>query len=393
MKKIVFIVLILSIALILWYFMGGVPGENGPGGRYGQAVAIEAGSIQRMDISNVKVFTGSLQARSRFVVAPKVPGRLEKLYVNMGDIVNRGQLIAKLDSQEYEQNVEQARAELMVAEANVAESESALDVAKRELERITVLREKKIASESELDESYANYRARDAKHRVTMAQVRQREAALRAAQVRLSFTQIRASWENGGEKRVIGEKYVDEGAMLRANDPIVSVLDIDYLTALINITEKDYSSVRIGQPVILTSDAYGKMKYEGRVIRMAPALRENSRTADVEIEVANPGHDLKPGMFIRAAIELEKHDNALVVPFPALTARDDKQGVFLIDREEMKVSFVAVETGIVTSEWAEIIKPSIDGYVVTLGNHLLDDGSNVILQNGPSETDMGKDQR
>ncbi len=388
-KRIIIIAGLFVVILVLWQVIRkATMDQGGPGNGGHVAIAVETGPVLRGDISNLKLFTGSLQARSEFIVAPKVSGRLEKLYVNMGDAVRRGQMIAKLDSQEYEQNVEQARAELKVAEANLAESMSALDVAERELERIRVLRDKKIASESEMDEANASYQARYAEYRVAMAQVEQREAALRAAEVRLSFTQITASWENGSNTRVIGKKFLDEGTMLRANDSIVTILDIDNLIAVINITEKDYTMIKVGQQVIITSDAYPGKDFKGKIVRMSPALSRTSRTASVEIEVPNHDRILKPGMFIRAEVELEKHQNALLVPYAAIIKRDALQGVFLIDKDGEKADFIAVETGIVTSDHAEIIKPEIEGYVVTLGHHLLDDGSEVIIQDNAEQEEI-----
>ena len=378
-KKIIMAVVLVFAGLFGWRVYGRIVKARHTGGPSQAGVAVEVTPVVKSTIRDVKQFTGSLQPHSQFIVAPKVAGRLEKIFVDMGDSVKRGQLIAELDSQEYVQEVEQARAELEVARASVAESMSALDVAKREFERIRVLRDKKIASESELDQAEASYKVNDARLKVAGAQVEQKQAALKAAEVRLSFTQIRASWEDGSGTRVVGEKYVDEGTMLRANDSIVSILDIDSIKAKIYVAEEDYSMVHTGQSVVLTTDAYAGREFTGTIVRMAPALKESSRAADIEVAISNPKHLLKPGMFVRAEIEMARREGVTVVPFAALVKRDEKQGVFLLNRGEMKVSFVPVKTGIVTADLAEIVQPAIEGYVVTLGQHLLDDGSSVVL--------------
>ena len=306
-------------------------------------------------------------------------GRLEKLLVNIGDRVKRGQLIAVLDDEEYAQQVEQARAELEVTKANLIEKRSSLDVSRREFKRAQALRQKKIASESELDAAQAQYKAQDAKYKVALAQVTQKEAALKAAQVRLSYTQIKASWEDGGETRVAGEKFVDEGAMLKANAPIVSILDIHSLTAVIHVIERDYSKVRVGQKVVVTTDAFPGSTFTGKIVRIAPLLKETSRQARVEIEVPNRDRLLKPGMFIRAHIEFARHDNTTVVPVAALTKRNNQQGVFLVDTQNMKAHFIPVTLGIVNGKSAEVVKPTLSGSIVTLGHHLLEDGSAITL--------------
>jgi RND family efflux transporter MFP subunit len=382
MKKIVLVVVVLLAGLSGWRVYRSVTRTaGGPGGgKPMQAVvAVEVFPVQKGSIRDVKQFAGSLLPRSSFVVAPKVAGRLEKISVDMGDGVKNGQMVAVLDSQEYVQSVEQARAAMDVSEANLTESKSSLEVTQKEFERIKVLREKKIASVSELDKVESNYKTSEARYRVSLAQVEQAEAALKAAEVRLSYTRIKASWEGGDDRRVVGERYVDEGTMLRANDPIISVLDIDYLKAVIDITEEDYSRVHIGQSVVLSTDAYTDRKFTGKIVRMSPELKETSRTASVEVVVSNTSHMLKPGMFVRAEVELARHDGVTIVPYSSLTKREGKEGVFLLAQEEMKVHFIPVETGIVTTEMVEVVSPPLEGYVVTLGQHLVDDGTTVVL--------------
>ncbi len=390
MKKTLLIIFILALAglggLRAVLKTGKTP-DAPRGAPPGRGVAVESAPVQKGEMLNVKKFSGSLAPRSRFVVASKASGRLEKLFVDMGDSIENGGLAALLDDREYAQNVEQARAELEVAGANVAEAESSRGLAEREFERVTALYDKKIASESELERAEAAYKVSEARLMVARAQVRQREAALEAAEVRLSFTRIRPSWDGGGQNRIVGERYVDEGAMLNANDPIVSVLDIDCLTAVIHVTEMDYFKMHPGRQVLIFSDALPGRTFTGKVVRVSPELRESTRTARVEVEVPNPGHLLKPGMFIRAEVELARHEQATFVPLSALVTRGGKQGVFLLDMEDMKAFFVQVETGIVTRDSAEILKPALEGRVVTLGQHLLIDGSSVILPGTGAEPD------
>jgi len=382
LKKVFLIVVVLIIsALFAWMVYQRAVGSSGrpPDRRQTNAVAVEVVQVKKATIRDVAQFTGSLIPDSYFVVAPKVGGRLEKLFVDMGDTVESGHEIALLDDEEYKQQVEQARAELEVAKAKVLESQSNLDVAKREFERMKSLRQKKIASESELDAATARHEAQAADYKVTLAQVAQREAALRAAKVRLSYTKITASWENGDDRRVVGERFVDQGAMLKANDPIVSVLDTHPLTAVIHVIERDYSKISIGQRATATTDAFPEQFFTGRVVRIAPLLKETSREAQVEIEIPNREWTLKPGMFVRVAIEFSRHDDTTVVPVSALVKREGKQGVFIADRQAMEAHFLPVEVGIISGDLAEILAPPLSEWVVTLGHHLLRDGSSILI--------------
>ncbi len=342
-------------------------------------VAVKTAPVRKMTLKDIGFFTGSLYPKSQFIVAPKIAGRLEKLLVKIGDPVKKDQLIAVLENEEYFQQMDQAKAELEVARANFQESRSSLQIAERELERAKTLRQKKIASESELDSAQAQFAAQDAKYKVAAAQVAQKEAALKAAQVRLAYTQIRASWEDGDDTRVVGERFVDGGAMLAPNSSIVSVLDIRSLTGVIYVIERDYSKVRIGQPASVSTDAFPGKTFLGRVVRVAPILKETSREARVEIEVPNPDCMLKPGMFIRVEIEFSEVNEATVVPVSAVAKRNGQQGVFQVDLKEMTAHFVPVDLGIVDNEQAQILTPPLSGEVVILGHHLLEESSSIIL--------------
>jgi RND family efflux transporter MFP subunit len=167
--------------------------------------------------------------------------------------------------------------------------------------------------------------------------------------------------------------------MLKANDPIVSILEIQALTGVIHVIERDYSEVRVGQEAVVTTDAFPDTTFTGKVVRVAPLLKETSRQARVEIEVPNRKELLKPGMFIRAQIQFARHDDATVVPLTALTTRKGQRGVFLADDQNMKARFVPVTVGIINADLAEVLKPSLSGSVVTLGHHLLEDGASITL--------------
>jgi RND family efflux transporter MFP subunit len=382
MKRLILILLALALAAGVAWRLHSVLSKAPEGRRRGgsRAVAVALEPVRRQTVRDVGEFTGTLQAESRFVIAPKVPGRLEKLMVNIGDTVARGDLVAVVESEEYEQQVAQARAELEVSRANLAESRSALNVSKREFDRARELREQKVASEAELDEAEARYSAAQAKHEVAEAQIRQKEAALKTAEVRLGYTRIHAAWEDADERRVIAERFVDEGALLKVNDPIVSVVDLSRVIAVVHVIERDFPDIRLGQSVTIRTDAYGDRRFSGTIVRRAPILREESRQARVEIEIPNPDRLLAPGMFVRAEIEFAEHKDATVVPVAALVRRNSDRGVFLADMTEKKVRFVPTEVGVIDGAVAEVLKPAeLDGLVVALGHHLLEDGGAIIV--------------
>lgn len=374
------VVVAVMIIVIIWQLFQRMPGQaEGSPTRTSVPVAVEVEPVRKGTIRDIGVYTGTLLPESQFTVAPKVAGRLEKILVDIGDEVQRGQLIAMLDDDEFVQQVDQARAELDVARANIEESSSELGLRQRELERVRILREKKIISQSELDAAEAQYAAALARQKVAEAQATQKEAVLKAAQVRLGYTRIRASWEDGTRSRVVGERFVDEGAMLAANAPIASVVDIDTLKAVIHVIERDYPRIRTGQKAFITTDAHPGRTFTGTIARIAPVLKEAARQARVEIDVDNVERVLTPGMFVRVQIQFEQRENAVVVPVKALARNNGSRSVFLVDRDLLKVRLVPVEIGIIEGDMAEVISPDLEGFVVTVGQHLLQDGSEIIL--------------
>jgi len=382
MKKFLLVLLVLAIvAMAGWQLYSRITGsdiEKKPG-RPAVSVAVETKSIYKDSIRDIGAFSGSLEPKSKFAVAPKVAGWLKELLVDVGDMVDRNQIIAVLDDGEFAQQVEQARAELQVAAANAANYASDLDIAKREYERAKALREKQIASASELDVSEAAFNASQTRHKVSLAQVTQKEAALKTALVRLSYTKVQAFWEEGDQIRVVGERFVDEGELLQINQSIVSILENNPLTAVVYVIERDYPKVTIGQQAIISTDAYPGRTFTGSITRIAPLLKESSRQARLEIEVPNSDLTLKPGMFVRAKVEFARHESATLIPLPALVRRDDKEGIFIADTQNLKARFVPVTTGIINGEIVEITDPEISGLVITMGNHLLEDGSDITL--------------
>jgi RND family efflux transporter MFP subunit len=379
-KKYIIVAVAAVVVLIGWQISQKILHSTKPAvRRQNISVAVEVTPVKKATIREVGSYAGTLLPESQFIVAPKITGKLEKIYVNIGDEVKQGQLIALIDDDESVQQVDQARAELDVAKANTEENRSALNLARREFERAKALREKKIVSESELDAAEAQYKAALAKQKVAVAQVAQKKSELKTAQVRLDYTRIRASWQNGNQPRVVSERYVDEGSMLTANAPIASIIDIRTLKAVIHVIERDYPRVKAGQDAVITTDAYPDKIFTGTIERIAPILKEAARQARVEINVPNPDKLLKPGMFVRVRIEFDRHDNATVVPVNALIKSNGLRNIYLADTEKMRAKLIPVEVGIISGDTAEIVKPAISGLVITVGQHLLEDGSTIIL--------------
>ena len=381
MKKLALVIIFVAIgAGIAWRLLNPAQG-NGRGGKPDKsaAVTVVAAPIRTGTIRDARLFTGTLQPRARYVIAPKIAGRVETLSVNIGDAVAPEQAIATLDDEEYVQNVAQARAALAVAEATVEQQSTARTLAEREMQRARTLRDKLIASEAEWDTAEAEFKAKEAQYKVAIAQRDEKKSALKAAEVRLSYARIIMPTDPEKGNWFVEDRFVDVGAMLAANTPIVSVVDLASVTAVINVIERDYPTMKPGLAVSIITDAFPNDIFSGTITRVAPALKEASRQARVEIEIPNTRHLLRPGMFIRAEIEFARHDGARIVPRAALVKQNGQDHIFRLDAAGAKALKTPVVTGILTAEDAEVLEPTVDGMVITLGQHLVSDGAAVAV--------------
>ena len=394
-KTVLLFVSALAVLLFGWQVITRIiKASAGGGGPRGPApVAVEIQPVGQSTIQNIGNFTGTVIPKSQYVLSPKISGKLTRLYVNIGDRVSRGQLVAQLDDEEYQQQAIQAEADLQVTKANLEESRSSMEVGERELERVKQLHARGISADSELDAAKGTFASQEARFKVAQAQVANKEAAYNAAQLRLSYTRIRATWEGGGGYRVVGERFVDEGALLAVNTPVISILEIDPLIAVIHVSDKDYFKVKVGQSARITTDAVAGETVEGRIARIAPLLQETSREARIEIEFNNPSQVFKPGMFINSSIEFESHSDATVVPVSSIVTRNDREGVFIADVVNKKALFVPVTVGIISGDMAEILEPNpLEGQIIVLGQHLLVPDSPILIT-GDGQEDALPDEK
>jgi RND family efflux transporter MFP subunit len=381
-KKLIMTVLAIGLtAGLLWLVYGRLQQQPSAGRRSGPSgpVPVDVAPIERGAIELHRTFSGTLEAAAQFVVAPKVSGRVERLFVDLADTVTQGQVVAELDNAEYIQAVAQARADLAVARANLANAVSELETAGREFKRTQSLRGRGIASDSEFDAARADQQAKQAQRQVARAELEKATAALETANIRLGYTQVTAGWSGSDERRIVAERYLDEGQTVAANAPLMRIVDLDPIKGVFYVTEKDYAKLALAQPVVLTTDAYPDERFSGKIDRIAPVFRQNTRQARVEVTVSNSLQRLKPGMFMRAEVVMGRAESATIVPEQALTTRDDRTGVFVVDPKGTSVSWRPVKIFIRDADRVQVEGEGLSGRVVTIGQQFLDDGSAVTI--------------
>ena len=336
---------------------------------------VELAAVSRGTIHLRLIFTGTLEARAEFVVAPKVGGRIRSLDVNLSDSVKKGQLIAEMDDEEAFQAVLQAKADLAVAEATQIQTESDLTIAIREFERAARLRKKGIALDSQYDSAMASLQVKQSLVAVAKAKGMRANSLLEAVHIRLGYTRVTADWPGNDENRLVAQRYVDAGQTVSATPPLVLISKLEPITGIVHATEKDYASLSPGLSVTLTTDAYPKDIFQGRVDRISPVFNQTTRQARIELAITNPHIKFKPGMFIRATVDVKSIPNVTLVPEMAITSQKDQTGVFLVKETGLTVSWCPVTTGITDEGLVLVQEEGLSGRVVILGQHLLNHGS------------------
>ena len=223
MKKVLIGVAIIFALVFIWriVFLIKGPAESS---RMAERppVPVEVAKISIQPIQDIREYTGTVYPLYRYIVAPKVTGRVIEIRKRIGDRVEKGEVIARIDDAEYQQALIESEANLKIAQASLAEAKSQSELAKQELGRVQSLQEKGITSPSELDAAQTNYAAQESRLKLAQAQVEQREASLKSSKIRLSYTVLKAT-----EPGFIGERFIDEGGLLAPNSPVVSVIGID----------------------------------------------------------------------------------------------------------------------------------------------------------------------
>jgi RND family efflux transporter MFP subunit len=220
---------------------------------------------------------------------------------------------------------------------------------------------------------------------VAASEITRAKAALRGAEVRQGYTQVIVDWADGAQVRVVASRHVDDGTMVAANTPLLSIVGLDPLVVAVYVTEQDYAQLRTGLPVVLVTDAYPGQEFAGHVARIAPVFAQESRQARVELEVANPDGRLRPGMFVRVRVVLARLEDATIVPRDALVTHADGQAVFVVSADGTTARLQPVTVGVSEGERVQVQGVDAPARVITLGQSLLHDGAAIVLPEPPAD--------
>lgn len=337
-----------------------------------KAVPVHVERVKLDDLRREVTLSGHIECEREAKVVSKVVGRLEVLKVAECDVVKRGDVIAVVDHDALDAQVERDRAALAVAEAGLYQARVALEVSAREKTRMENLLKGGAANERAADKARAAHALAEAAKALADAGVRQAEAELRQAEVDAEEATIKAPFDG-----VVCQKLLDVGNLVGPQAPIVSIVAVQTVRAFVDVSETYIRHVTPGETAVeVATDAYPGSKFSGSVHRIHTRLDRRTRTAKVEVKVPNEDRLLKPGMFARVTLVIEERRGVPVVPAPALVREGDRSYVFVLS------SNVAQKRRVKLGMWAGAKVEVCEGLktgdrLVVRGQHDLVDGTQV----------------
>jgi len=321
---------------------------------------LQTEAVTRRDIASSVQATGVVRARigAEVKVGARISGRVEKLFANIGDVVKKGQLIARLEQQDLEAKVNEARMNLKVVEAN-------LELSQKNFQRMQALYTKGYVAKDVTDVAERDYKA-------AIAQANQVKETIRYNETQMSYANIYAPISG-----VIASVTTQQGETVSASSlnvpTFVTIVDLNRLEIYAYVDETDIGKIKPGLNASFTVDSFPDKDFKGRVSAIYPkaTLQDNVVYYITVIAIENPvgayNHTplLKPDMTVNATILLNKRGNVLAVPNKAIKREGGKKVVTVI--ENGKPVQKAVKTGWKDSSYTEIIEGLKEGDKVVTG--------------------------
>ena len=311
------------------------------------ATLVKIESPKREDIEYTVKLTGDMQPIQQANIYSKVGGNLEKEFVNIGDNVREGQLLALIDTTLLAQQVEQTQATYINDSLQYVRTQK--------------LYEDTLAAEIDLENAQTAFK---------VAQANYNNAA-----TQLEYAHITAPFSG-----YITQRFFDPGALINPDNSILfDLMSIDKMKIMVNVLEKDVPLVSDKTHASIIVDAYPGKEFQGSVSRMSEALDLTTRTMAVEIDIQNSEHFLKPGMYGNATLILADHPNALTVPTNAIL--NDTTGNFVFAFDGNVAHRKDIKIGGEQNARTEIVSGLADtDTIIITGQQFLKDGAAVNIQ-------------
>ena len=350
MKRLNTLTLLIAILLVVFSSCTDAAKEEGENAEKAAAKEmVRVIPLEEQEIARSIEIASTLEAFNEVHLAPTTPGRIEKITVEIGDKVNKGQTLIQMDDAQLNQSKIQMN--------NLKTDFSRLDTLKK-VGSIAKQQYDQMAAQYEISQQNVDYLARN--------------------------TTITAPFSG-----VISGKYFEDGELYSGSPvatlgkaAIVSLIQIDKLKTLVSISERYFPIIKKGMVAKVNVDVYPNMEFEGKIIRIYPTINPQSRSFEVEISIDNKNNLLRPGMYSRITIDLQKV-NALVLPAMAVLKMQGSNDRYLFVDENGTAKRIEVEMGKRFDDKVEVISTVLKpgDKVVINGQDRLLDGSEIQVVN------------
>jgi membrane fusion protein, multidrug efflux system len=295
---------------------------------------VETAEVRVADSAELISAVGSLRSDESVVIAAEIAGRVTKIGFSEGEQVKSNKVLIKLDS-----NVLQAELDQTIANRDLSQST---------YERAENLLKDNAVSKQERDEAYAKYKLDEARVRLASAQ--------------LAKTTIIAPFSG-----TLGLRQVSLGDYIQPGQTLVNLEAIKQLKVEFSIPEKNIATVKVGQKINLTSDAYPGRTFTSSIYAINPMVDPVSRSLIVRGRLNNSSRELLPGQFVKIQLQVANRTDALFIPEQALIPQPNTKLVFTV--VDGIAQMVPVETGTRIKGWVEITNGLNIGDIVVTGGH------------------------
>jgi RND family efflux transporter MFP subunit len=323
--------------------------------------------VKRGDITSSLHTTGSIFPTQESMISPKISGRIEKLYVDEGDRVEKGQPLAELEQERLRMVIKEAKASLEEGQAQLKNLEA------------TLKRSQKLFAEGVLDSQ--RFDDTTTERDLAVARVQRMRATLERAAQDLKDSTITAPFAG-----FIVEKIMNEGEMATTMPPsnIFHLVDTSSVKIECGIPEDKKTSVTIGKEAFIEVDAYPGEVFTGKITTVNPLVDMSTRTFKIKIEISNSDFRLESGMFARIRLIERESRGALLIPQRVIIEEESAKKVFIVENERAVEKFITL--GIIDPPLTEIIQGVSEGeIVVTEGFYALKNGIKVIIKEASEE--------
>lgn len=298
--------------------------------------SVKIGSTSLQNVPQETTYTATVQPDKRNNISSSMPNRIKKIYVEVGDHVKKGQVLVDLDA------------------SNIIQQKVQLDNLELEYNRAKELVAVGGASQQQLDQITTQF-----------------EAAKTAYDNLMENTKL-LSPVNG----VVTARNYDDGDM--AQGPILTVMQINPVKIVINVSETEFTKVKLGMPIDITLDVFGDENFKGRVSLIYPTIDPMTRTFGVEVEIPNASNRVRPGMFARATIDFGARERVIVSDRAVIKRAGSGDRFVYVYNNDGTVTYTQVELGRHVDNYYEVLSGlAADEQVVVAGQTRLSDGVKV----------------